>query len=49
MLSSTELEDQWSMLDDFEGEGYKRVLVTANIIGTNEGVEAYVYALNRDA
>jgi gamma-glutamylcyclotransferase (GGCT)/AIG2-like uncharacterized protein YtfP len=49
VFSSTELKDHWSMLDDFEGEGYKRVPVTADIIGKDEKVEAYVYALNRDA
>ena len=48
VLSSEQLPHHWQRLDAFEGEGYKRVAVTVRINGTQE-VEAYVYALNRDA
>ncbi len=48
VFTSAQLAAHWSRLDEFEGEGYKRVLVTVRVNGTHE-VEAYVYALNRDA
>ena len=48
VFTSAHLAEHWSMLDEFEGEGYKRVLATVRVNGTHE-VEAYVYALNRDA
>ncbi len=48
VFSSEHLMDQWSMLDDFEGEGYERVSVTIKVNGTDD-VEAFVYALKRDA
>jgi len=48
VFSSAHLVDLWSRLDEFEGEGYERVSVTVRINGTHD-VEAYVYALNRDA
>jgi len=48
VLSSGHLADHWSMLDELEGEGYERVAVKVKVNGTHE-VEAYVYALNRDA
>ncbi len=44
---SEHLVNHWSMLDEFEGDGYKRVPVTVDVNGSHE-VEAYVYALNRD-
>jgi len=47
VFSSVHLRDHWSILDEFEGEGYNRVLVTVRVNRT-EDVEAYVYALNRD-
>jgi len=47
VFSSAYLEDHWARLDEFEGEGYKRVSVTVQIKEA-ENVEAYVYALNRD-
>ena len=47
VFSSKYLEDHWSMLDEFEGEGYERVLVTVRT-GGNCDVKAYVYALNRE-
>ncbi len=48
VFSSAHLMDLWPMLDEFEGEGYERVSVTVRVNGTHD-VEAYVYALNRDA
>jgi len=48
VFSSAHLVDLWPRLDEFEGEGYERVSVTVRINGTHD-VEAYVYALNRDA
>lgn len=46
VFTSAQLADHWPMLDEFEGEGYERVLVTVRVNGTHD-VEAYVYALNR--
>ena len=48
VFSSEHLALHWSRLDAFEGEGYERVSVTVRINGTQD-VEAYVYALNRNA
>ena len=48
VFSSKFLTDHWSTLDDFEGEGYERITVTVRVNETCD-VEAYVYALNRDA
>ena len=48
VFSSAHLLDHWPRLDGFEGEGYERVSVTVRVNGTHD-VEAYVYALNRDA
>jgi len=48
VLSSAHLADHWPMLDELEGDGYERVAVKVKVNGTHE-VEAYVYALNRDA
>lgn len=47
ILASDHLSNHWSMLDEYEGAGYRRVAVLAT---TNSGeyVEAYVYALNRE-
>lgn len=46
VFSSKYLEDHWRMLDEFEGEGYERVLVTVRVDGEHD-VEAFVYALNK--
>lgn len=45
IFESKELAEHWQRLDDFEGEGYERVKVTAQY---NDGREtlAFVYALN---
>ena len=48
VFSSEHLASHWSRLDAFEGEGYERVSVTVRVNGTYH-VEAYVYALNRNA
>ena len=45
VLCSHELGEHWGMLDEFEGDGYKRQLVQVKI-KTGECVDAYVYALN---
>jgi len=44
VFSSPELPAHWARLDEFEGEGYERVLVPATL---RDGVtvEAYIYAL----
>jgi gamma-glutamylcyclotransferase (GGCT)/AIG2-like uncharacterized protein YtfP len=44
LLSAPALVDHWPRLDDFEGDGYVRVLTT---VTRQDGtaVEAYVYAL----
>jgi len=44
LFSSNSLSDHWSRLDEFEGEAYERVLVTANL-EDGGSVETYVYAL----
>jgi len=44
VFSSEELSAHWNRLDEFEGEGYVRVLVPAQL--ENGGiVEAHIYAL----
>ncbi len=47
VFSSESLEDHWAMLDEFEGDGYERVLVSVRVDGGRD-VEAFVYALNRE-
>ena len=47
VFSSIDLANQWTMLDDFEGEGYKRVFVKVRVNGTHD-VEAFVYALKHE-
>ena len=48
VLTSEHLSKHWDMLDKFEGNGYKRVLV---LVKTKNGddIESYVYALNHAA
>ena len=45
LFSSERLAEHWARLDEFEGEGYERVLTRAT---RNDGtvVDAYVYALS---
>lgn len=44
IFTSDEMTNHWDKLDDFEGEGYDRVIITA-YLETGESVTAYVYAL----
>ena len=46
MFSSDDLPAHWERLDEFEGEGYDRVLTTV-LLGTGEQVPAFIYALRR--
>jgi len=48
VFSSEHLADHWPRLDALEGGEYERVSVTVRVGGTHD-IEAYVYALNRDA
>lgn len=45
LFSSNELERLWSILDDFEGEGYQRVLTTVTL-ESSEVTEAFIYELS---
>ena len=44
LFTSSQLADYWEALDEFEGEGYKRILTTVEL-DSGEKVEAFVYAL----
>ena len=46
VFSSDELPAHWDRLDQFEGEGYERVVATVELEDGNR-VEACVYALSR--
>ncbi|MGO1070148.1 gamma-glutamylcyclotransferase family protein [Lysobacter sp. CA199] len=46
VFSSDALPAHWQRLDEFEGEGYERVLTSAELQGGGV-VPAYVYALSR--
>ena len=45
ILSSDELVANWKMLDEFEGEGYRRILVPFEAENGEVGV-GYIYAVN---
>ena len=45
VFSSGHLSEYWSMLDEYEGAGYRRILARVTI-ESGEEIEAYVYALN---
>ncbi|WBY01302.1 gamma-glutamylcyclotransferase [Ramlibacter tataouinensis] len=45
VFSSPALRADWPRLDEFEGPGYQRVLVSAKL-DTGSEVQAYVYALS---
>ncbi|MEO1620595.1 MAG: gamma-glutamylcyclotransferase family protein [Cyanobacteria bacterium J06632_3] len=47
VLSSEQLIDHWSRLDEFEGAEYERVMVSVTL-ANEQNVEAYVYALKGD-
>lgn len=44
IFSSDKLPDNWSMFDEFEGEGYQRVTVTVELADGNN-TDAQIYAL----
>ncbi|MBS0582100.1 MAG: gamma-glutamylcyclotransferase [Proteobacteria bacterium] len=44
VFTSPELGDHWSRLDEFEGDGYERVAVVAEL-ANGERVQAQIYAL----
>lgn len=44
VFSSQKLGEHWERLDEFEGEGYERVLTTALLEG-GETTEAHIYVL----
>ena len=44
LFISPHLTDHWKMLDDFEGEGYQRV-VTQVTLEDGSNVDAYIYQL----
>jgi gamma-glutamylcyclotransferase (GGCT)/AIG2-like uncharacterized protein YtfP len=46
LFRSDDLEAHWDRLDEFEGEGYDRVLTTVRL-HSGQDVRAYVYALRR--
>lgn len=43
---SERLESRWATLDEFEGDGYERILVTVDL-ASGERIDAQVYALRR--
>ena len=45
LFSSESLAEHWARLDEFEGEGYTRVLTTVKL-EDGTAVDAYVYALS---
>ena len=47
LLTSAQLDLHWSRLDDFEGEGYRRVAVSVRG-ADGEWLDAFVYALRRN-
>lgn len=47
VFSSEHLTEYWSALDEFEGDGYRRVVVDVRV-DDDTLLKAYVYALNRE-
>jgi gamma-glutamylcyclotransferase (GGCT)/AIG2-like uncharacterized protein YtfP len=45
LFSSESLAQHWARLDEFEGEGYERVLISATL-RDGTAVEAYIYKLS---
>jgi gamma-glutamylcyclotransferase (GGCT)/AIG2-like uncharacterized protein YtfP len=43
-LARKKLSDHWARLDEFEGEGYERVLTEVKL-ENNKTVDAYIYEL----
>ena len=48
IFSSDELSAHWARLDEFEGDGYERVLTSAKL-GDGTVVKAHIYVLNRSS
>lgn len=48
LFSSDRLDAHWARLDEFEGEGYRRVLTTATLPDGSR-VQAYIYSLSDSA
>lgn len=48
IFSSDRLDEHWARLDEFEGDGYERVLTTAKL-PDGRCVDAYVYRLSAKA
>lgn len=44
LFSSESLDEQWDRLDEFEGDGYERVLTTTKL-PDGSSAEAYIYVL----
>ena len=48
LFTSDDLVEHWARLDEFEGEGYERVLTTATL-KDGKAVEAYIYRLSANS
>lgn len=48
LFSSDALAEHWARLDEFEGEGYERVMTLAKLDGGSI-VDAYIYSLSENA
>ena len=48
IFSSDELSAHWARLDEFEGDGYERVVTSAKL-GDGTVVKAHIYVLNRSS
>lgn len=46
LFSSDKLAAHWASLDEFEGEGYERILTMATLMD-GSSVEAFIYVLKR--
>ena len=46
VFTSDALDEHWERLDDFEGDGYRRVLTTVEL-GDGRTVEAHIHVLRR--
>lgn len=48
LFTSEQLGEHWERLDDFEGEGYQRIVATVRL-RDGTAVDAHVYALRQPA
>ena len=46
LFSSAHLDEHWARLDEFEGEGYERVLTTVKL-KDETAIDAYIYKLRK--